>query len=307
MVYCSLVSTRAVHIEPAGDLSTDDFQLALQRFISCRGTIEIIPSDNGTNFVGANNKMKAYLKQLDQVSIKSYMCGKNINWIFNPPTSPWVGGVWESLVNSVKKTLKAIVKGRISTENCLCTFLWEVDAILNSQSLTAISDYINDLEPLTSNHFLTGVSSTNYSPGVFHSNEVELRKKWPAVQAAANMFWVRWTCEYLPLMSIRKNWNLMSENFKVGDLVLINPPDARRLNWLLGRILETYQGANDIVPTVKLKTRNGEMIRPASHSRINSVRILQNKKSCLVLWEGRMFCHNRTIHHLIDSWPESVK
>ena len=81
----------------------------------------------------------------------------------------------------------------------------------------------------------------------------------------------------------------MSENFKVGDLVLINPPDARRLNWLLGRILETYQGANDIVPTVKLKTRNDEMIRPASHSRINSVRILQNKESCLVLWEGRMF------------------
>ena len=122
-MYCSLVSTRAVHIEPAGDLSTDDFQLALQRFISCRGTIEIIRYDNGTNFVGANNKMKAYLKQLDQVSIKSYMCGKNINWIFNPPTSPWMGGVWESLVNSVKKNLKAIVKDRISTENCLCTFL----------------------------------------------------------------------------------------------------------------------------------------------------------------------------------------
>ena len=56
----------------------------------------------------------------------------------------------------------------------------------------------------------------------------------------------------------------MHRNFKVGDLVLINTPDARRSNWPLGRILETYQGANDVVRTVKLKTRNGEMIRPAS-------------------------------------------
>ena len=31
-----------------------------------------------------------------------------------------------------------------------------------------------------------------------------------------------------------------------------------------GRILKTYQGANDVVRTVKLKTRDGEMIQPAS-------------------------------------------
>ena len=37
-----------------------------------------------------------------------------------------------------------------------------------------------------------------------------------------------------------------------------------KFNWLLGRILETYQGAKDVVRTMKLKTRNGEMIRPAS-------------------------------------------
>ena len=43
----------------------------------------------------------------------------------------------------------------------------------------------------------------------------------------------------------------MSRNFEVGDLVLINTPDARSSNCILVR-------------TVKLKTRNGEMIRPAS-------------------------------------------
>ena len=56
----------------------------------------------------------------------------------------------------------------------------------------------------------------------------------------------------------------MPRNFKVGDLVLINTPDERSSNWPLGRILKTYQGANDVVRTVKLKTGNGEMIQPAS-------------------------------------------
>ena len=96
--------------------------------------------------------MKTCLKQLDQVKIKNYMCGKNIKLIFNPPASPWMGGVWEPLVKSVKKTLKAIVKDRIFTEDCLYTFLCEVEAVLNSRPLTAISDAITDLEPLIPNH-----------------------------------------------------------------------------------------------------------------------------------------------------------
>ena len=157
--------------------------------------------------------MKTCLKQLDQVKIKNYMCGKNIKRIFNPSASPWMGGVWESLVKSVKKTLKAI-KDRIFTEDCLYTFLCEVEAVLNSRPLTAISDDINDLEPLTPNHLLIGASSMNYSTGVFHSNEIELRKKRRAVQAAGNIFWVRWTREYLPLLSIRKAKELDASKFQ---------------------------------------------------------------------------------------------
>ena len=116
------------------------------------------------------------------------MCGKNIKWIFNPSPSPWISGVCESLVKSVKKTLKGIVKDRIFAEDCLYTFLYEVEAVLNSRPLTAISDDINDLEPPSPNHLFTGASSMNHSPGVFHSSKAELKKKWRAVQPAASMF-----------------------------------------------------------------------------------------------------------------------
>ena len=39
----------------------------------------------------------------------------------------------------------------------------------------------------------------------------------------------------------------MPQTFKVGDLVMINNPDAQRSNWPLDCISETYQGANDVV------------------------------------------------------------
>ena len=153
---------------------------------------------------------------------------------------------------------------KIFTEDCLQTFISKVEAVLNSQPLIAISNDINDLEPLMTNHLLTGGSLMNYSPWNFYSKEIGLRKKWYAIQAAANMFWVWWKHEYLPLLSTHKKWNLMPQHLKVGDLVLINTSDIQRSNWPLGLLLETYQGPNDIVWTVKLKTWNGEIISPES-------------------------------------------
>ena len=58
-------TTKTIHIELPGELSTNDFLLALWRFISSRGTVKSIRSYNGTNFAGAKNKIKTCLNQLD--------------------------------------------------------------------------------------------------------------------------------------------------------------------------------------------------------------------------------------------------
>ena len=52
------LTTRKVHLEIAGDLSIDAFTLALMKFISRRGKVNIIRSVNGTKFVGASRKLK---------------------------------------------------------------------------------------------------------------------------------------------------------------------------------------------------------------------------------------------------------
>ena len=198
------MTTRAVHLEIAGDLSSDSFILSLRRFIARRGNVKNIRSDNGTNFIGAEKELKAAINEIDKEKVMTEIIKKGIHfsWKFNPPSTPWMGVAWESLIKSVKRSLKAITLDRIFTEEALYTFLCEVESLLNNHPVTPSSDDINDYEALTPNHLILGNSSSNYSPCKCQNDEIYYRKKRRAVQAAANMFWNRWRKEYLPTMKM---------------------------------------------------------------------------------------------------------
>ena len=58
-------TTRAIHVEVVGDLSTDSFIMLLRRFISRRGNISIIFSDYSTNSLGAEKELRLALKNVD--------------------------------------------------------------------------------------------------------------------------------------------------------------------------------------------------------------------------------------------------
>ena len=109
---CSFVcmSIRACHLELVDDLSTDHFIMALKRFIEWRSRPQGMFSDNGSNFVGANDEQRKCLKQLDEETIQNFCALKEIEWNFQPPSTPHFGGAWERLVQCSRKTLKAILK-----------------------------------------------------------------------------------------------------------------------------------------------------------------------------------------------------
>ena len=83
-----------------------------------------------------------------------------------------MGGIWKSLVKSVKRSLKDIIRNTLFTEECLSTFPCEVESILNQRPLTPVSDDVNDLKALTPSHFAIG-SYENTVPGVFHKREID--------------------------------------------------------------------------------------------------------------------------------------
>ena len=118
------LSTRAVHIELVGNLSTDNFILALRRFTSRRGHPKNIFSDNGNNFTGAQRELAKSLKSLDQDRIEVELTPQKINRNFSPPVIPW------------KKHLNTITRNRLFNEETLHTYLTEIESIINGRSLT---------------------------------------------------------------------------------------------------------------------------------------------------------------------------
>ena len=52
------MATKAVHLEMVLNLTTADFLAALRRFVARRGCQETLATDNGTNFIGAQQELK---------------------------------------------------------------------------------------------------------------------------------------------------------------------------------------------------------------------------------------------------------
>ena len=258
------LTARAVHLKLAGDMSTDSFIMALRRFRGRRGNPKTMRSDNGTNFVGANNELREALESLNQERITSELAHQGITWYFNPPASLHMGGIFESLVKQAKRAMKTVINDLVLPEETLHMVLVETESILNGRPLIAVSDDLNDYEALTPNHFLIGRASPNSPPGQFEEREVNSRKRWRRAQALADMIWRRWRKEYLPCLTVRSKWNQEQRNLQEGDLILLKTDDAPRSHWPLGRVVKTFPGSDGRVRIVEVKTPTGTLMRPAA-------------------------------------------
>ena len=86
-VIFTCMSSRAVHLEVAHSLDTDSCINAIRRFISRRGQVEHLRSDNGSNLVGAERELKKALLTLNQHQVQDSLLQHGVKWSFNPPAA----------------------------------------------------------------------------------------------------------------------------------------------------------------------------------------------------------------------------
>jgi hypothetical protein len=109
-----------------------------------------------------------------------------------------MGGIWQRMVQSVKKVLYAVLKEQAPKYEVLLTLMAEAEHIVNSRPITFVSSDGADPEALTPNHFLIGTSSGLQSPGQFVEADLCLRQRWRTSQKLTDNFWRRWMREYIP-------------------------------------------------------------------------------------------------------------
>ena len=253
------LSLRAVHIEVTCNMETDSFIQALRRFIARRGTVRMIRSDNGGNFVGAENEMRRAWEEMDHSKIEGYLNSQScvwIQWKRNTPVASHMGGVWERQIRTIRSILNSLLKShtRLLDDESLQTLMAEAEAIVNSRPLTV--ENINDpgREVLTSNHLLTMKSNVVMPPfGEFQKSDLYCRRRWRTVQYLSNVFWSKWKKKYLQNLQSRQRWTQKKRNFKVDDVILLKEDNVIRNEWPMAKIIETFPSDDGLVRSVNLK------------------------------------------------------
>lgn len=256
-------ATKAIHLELANDLSTEAFIACLKRFFARRGMSESISSDNATNFVGANNELKAMFQQIDSTIkndlVQNFSSSKGIKWHFNPPRAPHFGGLWEAAVKSFKTHFTRIASSSLLSYEQLHTYVVEIEAILNSRPLTALSSDPNDLNPLSPGHFFIGSQMTSMPQEDLRDLPINRLSCWQTIQQMRHLFWDRWHREYLNELISRSKWQAATnqENIDIGTLVVIKDDNLPPMRWSLGRIITTHPGSDGIVRVVTVRSPTG--------------------------------------------------
>lgn len=245
------MATKAIHLEVVGSLTTHDFMAALRRFVARRGQVTTMHSDNGTNFVGAARLMK---------ELSAFLCTRGIEWSFIPAQAPHFGGLWEAGVKSVKTHLGRVAGGLSFTYEEFSTILCQIEGCLNSRPLCPLTNNIDDLDVLTPQHFLTGMS---YTPIIEENAEITgSLRRWQLCQAIYQEVCRRYTREYLHRLQARPKWLRTSDNLAVGQLVLLIEDNQPIASWPLGRVTKVHPGPDGLVRVATVRTKTGELSRP---------------------------------------------
>lgn len=259
------MTTRAVHIELAGDLSTVSFMSAFKRFLSRRGPVSRIYSDNGTNYIGAKRKLSElhdFLCSKYHNTEFGHMLAENrINWSLNVPTASHFGGNWETNIRSLKIHLYRVIGNTILSFEELNTVLTQVESVMNTRPLcrTLSSDPSEPLA-LTPAHFLN-LTPLKYLPAE-EIDEKTIVSRHKLLDQLVQSFWKRWRSGYLHTLQSRRKWNTPVDPVTVGTVVILIVDNSPPLHWPLGVVEEVFPDSTGVTRIARVKTSTGSYLRP---------------------------------------------
>jgi hypothetical protein len=140
----------------------------------------------------------------------------------------------------------------------LLTIFAEVESILNTRPLTAVSSATDDCLALTPAALLHGSLHPSGPVGRAHDKD-ELLRGYKYTVARSRQFWDQWRAYYLPQLQKRHKDLVRTRNYMVGDLVLVMDHPTPRGVYPLARITKVFPEANPagaIVRQVEVRFHN---------------------------------------------------
>ena len=246
--------TMAVRIEVAADLTTSSFMNVFRRFLCSIGfRTKFMRTDNGTNYVGANNLLKREVQMAlttiqGSRDFKSKMDEWEVEWEFGTPEASHHGGIYERQIRNLRKALAGFpelyLRNPIDDDILTCCKMAEY--IINCRPLTK-SPSDDGLPPLRPIDLMVGAMEPrrDCAPPCLSVPQDELRRGYRFTKRIAELWWERWCKIYLSGLQERKKWRHETRDFKIGDLVILcNEDPPRFLQYPYAVIKETIKGSD---------------------------------------------------------------
>lgn len=260
---------RAAHIEVVEELTSASFINALRRFVALRGPVQEYRSDRGTNFVGAVEDLNFNVVRVEDGPVNDFLYENGSTWIFNPPHSSHMGGVWERMIGTSRRILDSMLSNTANlSHEVLTTLMAEVCAIINARPILPVSSDPEAPSILTPSVLLTQKTSSEHKP--FQPMDIKdaYRSTWKRVQYLADEFWRRWRKEYLQSLQTRQKWTVDHDNVKQGDVILLKDAQCSRNDWPIGIVQKVFPSEDNRVRTAEIRiSRDGKptvYVRPIS-------------------------------------------
>ena len=247
---------RAVHLEVVPGYDSDSFLLALSRFTSIRGWPAHIFSDPGSQIVGAERELRDAWKSMNKADLIKVSSDKGLKWSFGPADSPWYQGTAESLIKSVKRSIRFSINNQRLSFSELSALFYEVANLMNERPIGLLpvsSDSMINL--LTPNCFLIG-RATSKNPVAFKYVQGNLSSRLQLVNRLVDIFWENWIQTCSPSLMTQSKWQQRKHPVKVGDVVIVYEPNTIKGQYKLGLITETIPSKDGVIRKVKLSYKN---------------------------------------------------
>ena len=165
----------------------------------------------------------------------------------------------------MKLSLKKILGRTSVTFAELQTLLCRVKAILNDRPLTYVSESedIEELQPLTPQHFLLGRRSSQIiqSERNVPVTNLSLNNRHKYRERLLKSFWEKWKKEYLPTLLCRDR-RKPAKVPKVGDVVLVEFDERKRQDWPLAKVEQIMLSADGKIRSVNIRMNGKSFKRP---------------------------------------------
>lgn len=258
IVVFSCLTTRAIHLELVENGTTEQFIAALKRMMGSKGTPTDIYSDHALVF----QKAKGILEKRELQQDASYPV---VKWHFSTEMAPHTGGVWERMVQLVKRPLKKMIGRKKLSFSELFTVCKELEGLINDRPLAQVSS--DSLEVITPSLLLLGRkiktctdinASQEVNPIISAQTQMGQRKE------LVTKLWDAWSKEYCLQLQERSKWQSKTPNISVGDLVLVEKDLIPRTLWPLAKVTQVHPNHDGSVRKVTL-------LLPESEGRIRYI------------------------------------